>query len=208
MFTQLIQAETSQDQLPPFPVRRWTLDEYHALVDQGMFDDERVELLEGYIVPKMTRNPLHESTLPQVVAALQPNIASSMHLRVQSALTARESEPEPDVAIIAGKTDDYRSRHPGKGDVLLVVEVADSSLRRDRVKASIYAEMEVPQYWIIDLQHQQVEVFSNPRSGGYSALRVCQRGELIVAHVGNEECEIMVNSLLLPDNDSAEAASG
>jgi hypothetical protein len=68
--------------------------------------------------------------------------------------------------------------------------------------------MGVPQCWIVDLQHQQVEAFSNPRSDGYSELRIYQRGESIIANVGDEESEIAVNSLLLPENDSAKTVAG
>jgi len=150
------------DDCPPFPVRRWSLEEYHSLINQGMFEDERVELLEGWIVPKMTRNPPHDATVAIVDDLLRPMIGQTGHLRIQSAVSLEESEPEPDLAVVRGSARDYRQRHPGMGEILLVVEIADASLRKDRRKATIYAAAGIPVYWIVNLGEQQVEVYSDP----------------------------------------------
>ncbi|HWL07604.1 MAG TPA: hypothetical protein VNQ76_04305, partial [Planctomicrobium sp.] len=83
------------DDRPPFPVRRWSLEEYHSLINQGMFDDEHVELLEGWIVPKMTRNTKHETGRTYLEEQLRPLLGSSMYLRIQQAITTLDSEPEP-----------------------------------------------------------------------------------------------------------------
>ena len=74
------------DDRPPFPVRRWSLEEYHSLINQGMFDDEHVELLEGWIVPKMTRNTKHETGRTYLEEQLRPLLGSSMYLRIQQAI--------------------------------------------------------------------------------------------------------------------------
>ena len=185
-------------ELPPFPVRRWTLAEYHALIDQGMFDDERVELLEGWIVPKMTRNPLHEATITIVDGALRFLLPLDTLMRIQSAVTIGNSEPEPDLAIVQGLAQDYLHHHPTAGEIHLLVEVADSSLRKDRRKAAIYAAAEVPVYWIINLTERQVEVFESPHPQGrsYEEARVLHPGETLVLKLGEHEISIRVDDLL------------
>lgn len=162
MTSTLREEQQHSESPPPYPVRRWTLDEYHALIEQGMFDDERVELLEGWIVPKMTRNPLHDTTLTFVEEALRPLLAGAVYLRSQQAVTFATSEPEPDLAVVRGSARNYRQQHPGKGDILLVVEIADASLSKDRRKRAIYSAAEVPVYWIVNLNEQVIEVYSEP----------------------------------------------
>lgn len=150
--------------IPEFPVRRFTVEEYHRLIDDGFFaDDERFELLEGWITPKMTRNPPHDVAIGLIQDQLQARLPAGWHLRVQMALTTIESEPEPDLLVVRGSRRDYLKRHPGPGDVALVIEVADSSLDRDRVlKARIYARAGIPHYWVVNLATSRVEVYSHP----------------------------------------------
>src|SRR5262245_63406309 len=115
-------------QTPPFPVRRFSVDEYHRLIGAGVFPpDDKSELLDGWITPKMTRNPPHDAILDLVKDALLAH-ATGWRVRVQSAITLATSEPEPDVAIAVGPAMRYLTRHPGPADLALVVEVADSSL--------------------------------------------------------------------------------
>src|SRR5262249_10486828 len=114
--------------MPPLPVRRFSVDEYHRMIDSGVLTDEdRVELLEGWIVPKMTRNPPHDT----IIALLQnrvlgPQLPAGWFCRSQSAVTTEDSEPEPDLAVIRGDERDYLKRHPGPKDMTLVIEVSDT----------------------------------------------------------------------------------
>jgi Putative restriction endonuclease len=149
---------------PPCPVKRFTVNEYHRIVDADVFaHDERLELLEGWIVPKMTRNPPHEVALVLAYRALQSKIPSDWHFRIQSAITTADSEPEPDLALVRGDARDYLSRHPGAGDVALLIEVADSSLAQDRsLKGRLYARAGIPIMWIINLSEAKVEVYTDP----------------------------------------------
>jgi Uma2 family endonuclease len=151
--------------LPPLPVRRFTVEEYHRMIQTGVLGkDDDVELLEGWIVPKMARNPAHDAVVSIVLVDVLPGrIPRGWFCRAQSAITTVDSEPEPDVALVRGSTRDYLTRHPSPADMALVVEVADSSLSRDRsYKASIYASAAVPVYWIINLIDHQVEVYTDP----------------------------------------------
>lgn len=150
--------------LPPVPVRRFTVDEYHQMIQAGIIDeDDDVELLEGWIVPKMGRNPPHDTVVSIVTDILPPLLPKGWFRRVQSAITTTASEPEPDIAVVRGTHRDYLGRHPSPADMALVIEVADASLPRDRsLKGQIYAAANVPVYWIINLVDNLVEVYTNP----------------------------------------------
>ena len=127
--------------IPDLPVRRFSVDEYHRMIDAFVFaTDDRFELLEGWITAKMSKNPPHEGTTSLVHELLRPQLPAGLHIRIQSAITTADSEPEPDLAIVRGSARDFLSRHPGPADIVLVLEVADASLGRDRLhKARIYA---------------------------------------------------------------------
>lgn len=183
---------------PPYPVHRFSVAEYHRLVETGLLDeDARVELLEGWIVPKMPRSPLHDATINVVLRVLLAHLAADWEVRVQSAAVTDDSEPELDVAVVKGPASRYRDHHPSSGEILLIVEVADSSLTRDRRKASIYASIDVPNYWIIDLQERSVEVRTQPESHRrrYGSTTVHRTGETIDVHSGNQ----LLATLLVDD---------
>jgi Putative restriction endonuclease len=159
-------SQTSWNNLkpPPCPVKQFTVDEYHRMISAGVFNaDDRFELLEGWIVPKMTRNPPHEVAIVLASRSIQSKIPADWHHRVQSAITTADSEPEPDLAIVRGDARDFCSHHPGPNDVTLVIEIADSSLAQDRgLKASLYARAGIPTLWIVNLVDAKVEVYTEP----------------------------------------------
>jgi Uma2 family endonuclease len=149
----------------PNSVVRFTVDQYHQMISAGAFkdDDTPVELLEGWIVYKMGHNPPHDVVVKLVATMLDRALNDRWHTRVQSAMTTADSEPLPDVAVVAGSARDYTKRHPGPADIALLVEVSDSSLDRDRnEKAPLYARAGVAVYWIVNVQDSIVEVYSNP----------------------------------------------
>ncbi|MBI3269673.1 MAG: Uma2 family endonuclease [Planctomycetes bacterium] len=157
--------------LPPFPLRRFRVEEYHRMIDTGLFDsDERVELLEGWISLPMTRKPPHDVALGLADESLRKVLPAGRHVRVQSALTTADSEPEPDLAVVRGSRRDYVERHPGPAETAMVVEVADTSLARDRqVKGRLYARAGIPWYWILNLEDRRLEVYSEPSRAGEQA---------------------------------------
>ncbi len=145
-------------------MRRFTVDEYHRMIHAGILtEDDRVELLEGWIVAKMPRNPAHDTALALVQAALSAVLPPAWICRGQSAVTTADSEPEPDMAVVRGPIRRYATGHPGPADMGLVVEVADSTLARDRtLKARLYARAAVPVYWIVNIPDRQIEVYTDP----------------------------------------------
>lgn len=159
-----VPAAAPPDFVPVSSVLHFTVDEYHDLIKRGFFArNERFELLDGLIIKKMPRDPAHDACLAQARRLLDRLLPSGWHLRVQSAVTTAESEPEPDLAVVRGTEFDYASRHPGATDVALLVEVANTSLGDDRTwKGPLYARAGFPLYWIINLIDRRVEVFSTP----------------------------------------------
>lgn len=155
-------------QPPPYPVARFTVDEYHQLIQMGVLtEDDPVELLEGWIVPKMPRNPPHDNAIELAQEALGGLLPQGWRLRIQSAVTLPDSEPEPEVAVVRGPVRNYASRHPHPADVALLIEVADTTLTRDRQdKCRMYARATIVWYWIINLVDRQVEAYSDPTGPG------------------------------------------
>jgi Uma2 family endonuclease len=147
---------------PPLTVRRWTRDEYDHLVDLGVFQADPVELIGGQLIVAEPQNSAHATALGAADDALRAALPRGFLVRAQMPLALdRDSAPEPDLAVVAGRRADYRARHPGRP--LLVVEVADASLRFDRQeKGSLYARAGVPEYWIVNLIDGLVEVHREP----------------------------------------------
>jgi hypothetical protein len=167
-------------------------------------EDDPVELLEGWIVPKMPRHPLHDATIDRAQETLRGKLPPNWRVRVQSAITTETSEPEPDISLVPGPAERYRLHHPRPEEVAAAIEVADTSLAHDRdIKGRLYARARIPIYWIINLADQRVEVYTEPT--GPDAAPCYQRREdygldaavpLILA--GQPIGEVAVRELFLP----------
>ena len=151
-------------QIPPYPIWRFSVADYHRLIDIGVLDEnDRVELLEGWLVPKTSHGPLHDYTVELANERIRQALPSGWRLRVQSAITTGDSEPEPDLAIVRGDIRTAPRRHPLPTEIGLLMEVADTTLQNDRLrKAEIYGRAGILNYWIINLQDRQIECFSQP----------------------------------------------
>ncbi|HEY3353889.1 MAG TPA: Uma2 family endonuclease [Polyangia bacterium] len=150
------------------PLRRG---EYDRLVALGCFADERLELLRGVLVAMSPQGALHAEVIRRLTRLLIVALGDTAVVQGQSPLALDDSsEPEPDVAVVP--PGDYAEEHPARA--LLVIEVADSSLRKDRlVKGGLYAEAGIPEFWLVDLDARVVEVYRDPVDGRYtSASRV------------------------------------
>ncbi|MBY0460812.1 MAG: Uma2 family endonuclease [Gemmataceae bacterium] len=151
--------------------RPFTIDEYHQMIRAGiLLDGEPVELLEGWMIKKMSHGTPHDSVMDALEGALLPLLPADWFARCQRAVTLGNSEPEPDYAVVRGPRTRYRDAHPGPADIGLVVEVSDSSLRIDRVgKGRIYARAGIPVYWVVNVPDKQVEVYTQPAGADESA---------------------------------------
>lgn len=152
-------------------------DEYDRMVEAGVFGDDRVELLHGVIVAMPPRGPSHDSALELLTELLVPALLGRARVRVQSAFSAGDrSEPEPDLAVVP--REDHGREHPDRAH--LIVEVAASSLDRDRgVKAALYAERDVPEYWVVNVVDRQIEVHTEIVRGRYTRVVPCRAGDRI-----------------------------
>jgi Uma2 family endonuclease len=144
--------------------------EYERLASAGVLDDPRVELIDGYLERKTTKLPPHAvvtELLRRLLEGLLPGgepAEQQWHIRKEDPVRIPDfDEPEPDLALVRGALGVFRTSHPGPGDIELIVEVADSSLLRDRSrKLAAYARAGIPAYWIVNLISNQVEVHTVP----------------------------------------------
>jgi Putative restriction endonuclease len=150
--------------MPEEPVLPLSVEAYHALLKAGIIQDgDPVELLEGFLVLKMGRGPKHERARRRLRRLLERIVSDAFFVDEQGAFTTTTSEPEPDVFVIRGTIDDYADRHAAPEELALVVEIADSSVRRDRNwKQRIYARAGIACYWIVNVVDDCVEVFTQP----------------------------------------------
>jgi Uma2 family endonuclease len=143
-------------------VRRFTTHEYERMAREGILrPDERVELLDGEIVVMTPQGTRHATVLRLVTCALEEAFAAGHDVRSQLPMVIDpDGEPEPDVAVVTGKPDDYLHEHPRTA--VLVVEVSETTLAVDRRKASIYARANVGEYWIVNLVDRVLETYRSP----------------------------------------------
>ncbi|HEV7730786.1 MAG TPA: Uma2 family endonuclease [Candidatus Binatia bacterium] len=165
----------------PVAPDRWTVDAFLRLVTDGVLGpDDRVELLEGVIVSMAPQDVPHATGMALVSRALFGVVGRDAHVRIQLPFRAGgHSLPEPDAAVVAGSPNDYHD-HPSAA--LLVVEVADTSLKHDRLtKRAIYAAANVPEYWIVNIPDDCVEVRRDPDPGGrrYASVTIARRGDTL-----------------------------
>lgn len=150
--------------VPTEPIMRLTVEQYHEMYRNGILtEDDRVELLEGWLVPKMTKSPRHSTVIWLLRAALERLVPAGWYVDSQDVTTLEDSEPEPDIVVVRGDRRQYRDRHPSPQDLTLLVEVADTSLHRDRgSKKRLYARAGVREYWIVNLPEGRLEVYTAP----------------------------------------------
>ncbi|MGI8983922.1 MAG: Uma2 family endonuclease [Acidimicrobiales bacterium] len=155
-------------------LHRFTVDDYHRMADAGVLgEDDRVELIEGEIVEMAPIGPLHASRVKRVARFFHRQMGDRVIVSVQDPVRLGDlSEPQPDLALLRPRNDDYAGAHPTADDVLLVVEVADSSVAYDRnVKMPLYAAHGIVEVWLVDLAAGIVEVWSEPGPVGYGNIR-------------------------------------
>ena len=184
----------------PSSLYRLTVEQYEAMVDSGIFTGrDKVQLINGYLVAKMTQNTPHATADDLCGDLLNCVIPPGWYVRVAKPirLPAESSELEPDRCVVRGSIRDYSAQHPGPADLALVVQVADSSLDDDRMQADIYGRAGIPVYWIINLIDRQVEVYSNPGPSGYQLLEVFVPPHVLTVMIdGVEVGEIPVAEIL------------
>lgn len=159
--------------LEPTALKRWTVQDYHRMSELGILDpNERTELIAGQITLMAAKGTAHVTALRLLATALDEPLADkSVFVSTQDPIQLDDfSEPEPDLALVQGTVLDYVEHHPRPEQIYLVVEVADSTLKRDcEVKDKIYAQAGIADYWVLDVQNRQLHIFRNPIPTGYTS---------------------------------------
>ena len=180
-------------------LHRWTYQEFASLAEMDFFDGDRVELIDGEIFHMAPQSSRHATILSLVAEKLRTIYNAKYVVRTQMPLVLDElSAPDPDIAVVPGTLLDYLNAHPRHA--LLVVEIADSSLRHDRERKRIrYATAQIPEYWIVNLPESCLEVYRKPVHGDYRLSIIFDRDEL-VDFVSHPELAIPVSELIPQPN--------
>lgn len=165
--------------------RPWlfTAAEYYRMAEVGILaEDDRVELIEGEILEMSPIGVRHAAVIDKVAALVRDRV-SGVIVRVQNPVHLSErSEPQPDLLLLRAREDFYSTAHPRPQDVLLLIEVADSSVMYDRnLKIPLYARSGVREVWLVDLVTNAVEVHASPTAAGYSRMQRFERGETVIS---------------------------
>ncbi|WP_026103183.1 Uma2 family endonuclease [Pseudanabaena sp. PCC 6802] len=148
---------------------KWSVDDYHSMIEAGILRDRHVELLRGEIIEMSPETPIHYATAKRSTKYLEELLSGKADVRFNGPITLSDSEPEPDIAIVRLPESLYSDRHPTPQDIFWIVEVAKTSLKKDlELKAAIYANAGIQEYWVLDLSDKQVIVFRYPQDGKYS----------------------------------------
>jgi Uma2 family endonuclease len=164
------------------PKRLISIDEYHRMAADGLFsEDDRVELIEGEIVEMAPIGNRHATRVRRLILLFHQRLLEQVIVDVQDPVELGDwSEPQPDIVLLEWREDCYASAAPTGKDVVLLVEVADSSVGYDRgVKAPLYARQGIREYWLLDLPGGILEIYRQPRPAGYKTVRRLRRGDSV-----------------------------
>ncbi len=161
-------------------IAKWTLDDYHRMVEIGLLDDRRVELLHGEIVEMPPETKLHAYYSRTTCDYLSRLLGDRALVSPAKPITLpNHSEPEPDIAIVQRLGREYLDHHPYPENIFWLIEYADSSLNKDSsLKYQIYAEAGIPEYWLVNLQRRELIVFRQPRDREYGSKITLTEGEM------------------------------
>jgi len=188
--------------IPTRRLHRISVAQYHRMIQAGVLtEDHNVELLDGFLVAKMPHNPPHDGTITCIHRRLDRVLGDEWIVRVQCAITTKDSEPEPDLVVAKGPLEQYFQRHPSPVDIALAIEVANSTLEDDRyLKGRLYARARIPIYWIANLVDYRIEMYADPRGGKFPVYQqeaVFERSQAVpLVLQGKEIAKIPVKDLL------------
>jgi Uma2 family endonuclease len=179
----LLSLTESEESMSVQIARHWfTVAEYNRMGETGIFsEDDRVELIEGEIFEMSPIGKRHAACVDILVELFSEQLRRKVIVRVQNPIQlGNYSEPQPDIALLKRRDDFYRNAHPTSADVLLVIEVADTTLEYDRqIKVPLYARAGVAEVWLVNLLDEQIEIYTQPANEAYQSQRQAGRGESI-----------------------------
>lgn len=150
---------------------KWSLQEYHQMIESGLLDNRQVELIYGEIIEMSPEGAPHSSFCSEIGEYLRRILGGQAKVREAHPITLPDnSEPEPDIAIVRNRSTLYRDRHPYPEDIFWLIEISDSTLAKDLgIKKDLYASVGIVEYWVISLQESVLIVFGNLTSAGYQS---------------------------------------
>ena len=175
-------TEQTIEKTPVLKRYRFSVGDYHRMAELQFFPTgQQIELLNGEIVEMSPINSKHASTVGLLAKFLILQLLDRAFVNIQNPIALDEfSEPEPDLWVAKPRPDFYKNAHPSPEDILFLIEVADSSLAKDRtVKLPLYAAAGIPEIWLVNLEEECVEVHTEPSANGYGKTQVFRKGEII-----------------------------
>ncbi|MGV0025720.1 Uma2 family endonuclease [Phormidesmis priestleyi] len=159
---------------------KWTIEDYHKMIESGILDDRRVELLNGEIVEMSPERESHAHLSTRSADYLRELLQDRVRIRAGKPITLPDnSEPEPDIAIVQPLGDVYFEHHPYPENIFWLIEFSNSSLAKDmEIKSKIYAKAGIPEYWVVNLKKMQLTVFRDPIDGKYQSQTTLNEGEI------------------------------
>ncbi|MCH8317261.1 MAG: Uma2 family endonuclease [Bacteroidetes bacterium] len=171
MSIEILEKKEIREKISPI-----TVSAYHIMYENGAID-ENVELIEGVIVEKMPKKPIHSAIVARLNELIRNFLLPHLHIRQEQPITFLRSEPEPDLAVVKGNENDYLYSHPSKAE--FIIEVALTSLALDREKIAIYAKAGIPEYWIINVKQKEIEVYSDLKKSQYIKKKIIHLNDMI-----------------------------
>ena len=179
---------------PPLMRKKFRTDEVYQMMEIGILPEESGwELIDGEIIHRMTIGSRHAGTIKRLGEMFRDLTRDKALISIQDPIHIDDyNEPEPDLALLKRRDDFYSQSHPRPSDILLIVEISDSTLSYDReIKKTIYAEAEIGEFWLINLKQDTIETYSNPSNGIYYQMRIFERGESVeTKHITGVSLEV------------------
>ena len=184
---------------PVIKPKRFRVADFQKMTEAGILPEESGwEIIDGYLIDKMSSGSRHAGIVRKLSKLLERKFGVSMLISSQNPIYLDEmNQPEPDIALLVPREDFYADAHPKPKEVLLVIEVSDSTLNFDReIKRKLYAEAAIAEFWLINLREDTIECYSQPQNGSYRLAKIFGKGETISA-VSIENLLVAVDDILI-----------
>lgn len=174
---------------------KWSVEDYHHMIASGVLSERSVELLEGQIIEMPPEGPLHRKINDSIAEYLRDKFRNHAKIYEAHPVTLPNSEPEPDIAVVKLPVSLYDSRHPFAEEIYLLIEISDRTLEKDlKQKQIAYALAGILEYWVVDLNNQQLIVFQQPSGDSYQIKQILNQG--MISLVAFAEIKLSVEKLL------------
>ena len=170
---------------------KWTVADYHLMLESGVLNHRSVELIEGEIVEVSPEGPLHRFTNDSIAEYLRGLLQGTAKVFEAHPITLANSEPEPDIAVVSLPNTNYLTRHPYPNDIHWLIEISNTTLEEDLGrKKKVYAKAMISEYWVINLKNTEMIVFREPSGNDYKTKFTLDRGTIYPLAFPNIEIEI------------------